>query len=331
MGTYDETQMNETINFLKENDDFLIVSHVHPDGDTISSSLAMAFILEGLGKSYTLVNQDEAPSNVKFLPMIENIQRIAKVNRRFKYVITVDVADRHRTGNIEPLLENEATLLNIDHHPTNDFFGDINLIVSTAAATAEIMFDIAKEIKLELHKNIATCIYTGLLTDTGGFRYSNTTPKVMRIAAELLEFHISPGEIAEIALETISLSHVALLKIALTRMEVVEDGFIAWTVLSHNDLVETKNEDTEGIVNYTRNIDGVEVGIFFKEVDRSEIKVSLRSKKMIDVAAIAKGFGGGGHARAAGITFHGSLEEIKKQLIIKIKESKGWNNLGKEK
>ncbi len=319
----------EAVKFIQENDDYLLVSHVHPDGDTISSTLAMAHVLKALGKSFTMVNQDSIPSRFDFLPMAKDIHSSDELKRSFSKVITLDAADKKRIGNIEHLLLKNAEILNIDHHPTNDNFGKINIVVPTAAATAEVMYDLIQEMAMEVNKELATCIYTGLLTDTGGFRYSNTSSKVMRIAADLLTYDISPGEIAEISLETISRNHLTILKRAFDHVELVENDRIAWTVLYHSDLndLSTTSDDTEGIVNYMRNIEGVEVGIFFKEVQSEEFKVSLRSKKVVDVGAIAKGFGGGGHARAAGFTYYGKLEILKEQIISKLLDFKGWGSI----
>ena len=322
-------QLDNAVNFINSKNNFLIVSHVQPDGDTISSSLAMAHLLEYLGKSFQLVNGDSLPNKFQFLPMFNQIKSINSItDKKFSNVITIDVADKFRAGDISPLLNEDVKILNIDHHPTNDNFGDVNLILSTAAATTEVIYDLIQQMKVPLDKELATCIYTGLLTDTGGFRYSNTTAKVMKIAAQLLEYEINPGDIAQISLETISIGHVNLLKKALQRIEILENGLLSWTVITLEDLDESlSNDDTEGIVSYTRNIEGVELGILFKQNRDNEIKVSLRSNKIIDVGAIAKSFGGGGHVRAAGFTYLGTIEKVKEELLAKIKALKGWSNL----
>lgn len=323
-------QLIQAVDFIKNNDDFLIVSHVHPDGDTISSSLAIALILKRLGKSYSLINENHIPDKFNFLPDINSISLISNNERKFSYIITVDVADFSRAGQINQLLNSEYHLLNIDHHPTNDNFGEVNLVSSSAAATVEVIYDLINKMKLSIDQDLATCIYTGLLTDTGGFRYSNTSSKVFRIAAELIEYDISPSKITQAALETISLDHINILKVALNSIEFDESGLISWIVLDLSEITrEIDNEDTEGIINYARNITGVEVGILFKKLNANTIKVSLRSNNVIDVGAIAKSFGGGGHTRAAGYTYNGALEDAKLELFTKIKQTKGWNNLGK--
>lgn len=328
MSSYHE-QLKEAGQFIKGYDEFLLVSHVHPDGDTISSTLAMAHILQSLGKRYEIVDQDPIPDRFRYLPMVEQFHEPVQILKKFSKVITLDVADRKRMGEVENLFADDVEILNIDHHPTNDHFGKANLILPTAAATVEVIYDLMKDMGISLTDEIAACIYTGLLTDTGGFRYSNTSSKVMRIAAELLEYNISPSEIAEAALESISQNHILILKRAFENFNLVEKDRIAMTVLSYSDLqdIAATSDDTEGVVNYMRNIEGVEVGIFFKEAKPEQFKVSLRSKKYIDVGSIAKEFGGGGHARASGFSYNGPLEHIRNEIIEKIKKSEGWIDL----
>jgi len=321
--------LKDAVQFVQDYDEYLLVSHVHPDGDTISSTLAMAYVLKKLGKKFVIINQDPIPDRFLFLPMADLFYSANQVNQSFSHVITLDAADRKRIGDIEHLFAENVKILNIDHHPTNDYFGNINVVVPHAAATAEVMYDFVQEIGIEMDKDLASMIYTGLLTDTGGFRYANTSSKVLRIAAQLLEFGISPGEIAEMALEAISHTHLMILKRAFEHVELLEQGRVAWTVLRLTDLkdLSTASDDTEGVVNYMRNIEGVEVGVFFKEADTEAFKVSLRSKKLVDVGAIAKEFGGGGHERAAGFSFQGPLKTLKSELLSKIKQAKGWNLL----
>ena len=317
--------------FIRSNDNFLIVSHVQPDGDTISSAIAMGLILKGLGKNYTLVNQDKVPDKLKFLLFEETILPIEELTQTFSAVITVDVADHRRMGDLPvTLFEERAEILNIDHHPTNDNFGQINLLQSTASATAEIIYDLAKFMKIPFDHRLAKCIYSGLLTDTGGFRYSNTSPKVLSIAAEMLNHDLNPGEIAERALETITLKYIEALKLALTNLSVYYNGSLAWSNLKYHDLVINSllDSDLEGIVSIVRNIEGVEVAVLCKEIAKEHFKVSLRSKKHVNVGEIAKDFFGGGHARAAGFSYKGSFYSLKDKLLDKITHSEGWNNFG---
>ncbi|NGQ94055.1 bifunctional oligoribonuclease/PAP phosphatase NrnA [Brevibacillus sp. SYP-B805] len=326
MNNYQEA-LTEAARFMKAHDRFLIVSHVNPDGDTTSSALATALLLEQAGKSYVIVNEGETPSKFGFLPRFERILNLSadSLEERFDAVIAVDAADARRMGEVRHLFAPNARILNIDHHPTNDFFGTVNVIRTDAAATAEIMFEVMEAGGFACTPELATCLYTGLLTDTGGFRYSNTTSHVMEIAAKLLRCGVKPGEIAERCLEEITLKHVQVLRRALQSLKLTHRNQVASLKISHADLCETgaTSEDASGLVNYGRNIEGVEVGISFCEPEPGVVKVSFRARAHVDVAQIAKSFGGGGHAKAAGCTLKGELAAIEEQVLAKLSEVLG--------
>jgi phosphoesterase RecJ-like protein len=319
--------LEEAASFMREHDRFLIISHVNPDGDTTSSALATALMLEELGKTYVIVNEGETPAKFGFLPRFEHIRNLAtdRLKETFSAVIAVDAADSQRMGNVRHLFTSQAALLNIDHHPTNDRFGHINVIRTDAAATAEIMFELMEAGGFTCTKDLAVCIYTGMLTDTGGFRYSNTSPNVMEIAAKLLRYGVNPGEIAERCLEEITLEHVQILRRSLQSLKLTHNNLVASLRVSHQDLMETGagTEDASGLVNYARNIEGVEVGLSFLETEPGVVKVSLRARSRVDVSLIAKSLGGGGHAKAAGCTIYGNLGEIEQQVLDRLSEVLG--------
>ncbi|WP_019119166.1 DHH family phosphoesterase [Brevibacillus massiliensis] len=318
-------ELQDAARFMREHDDFLIISHVSPDGDTTGSALAVGLMLEQLGKRCTLVNEGETPAKFGFLPGCERIVNLREqpLGRMFSHVIAVDAADSKRIGEAASLLSPDARIVNIDHHPTNDRFGQVNVIRTDAAATAEIIYELAAAGQFPIDESIATCLYTGLLTDTGGFRYSNTTSRVMEIAARLLAYGIKPGEIAERCLESITLEHVHLLKRALGALSLHYNNRVAALKVSHADLAETNAapDDLSGLVNYGRNIEGVEVGVLLTENAPGVVKVSLRSRSLVDVAEIAKSLGGGGHARAAGCTLKGGLEQAEGLVLAKLGEA----------
>lgn len=323
MHTY-ERALEQAKDFLLEYDDFLIVSHIQPDGDAVSSTLTVGWLLSCLGKKFTMLNEGTIPQRMQFLWNADTIVNMSlrPLERKYSQVICVDCASFHRLGLTTQYVADDALILNIDHHPTNDGYGSINIIKPDAAATAEILFDLLELCNVNWDVDVASLIYTGLLTDTGGFRYSNTSSKVMSIASKLLSYGVNGPELSECLLECMSLAQVQILVRALSTLQMSEDGKIAWVTIRPEDMVTVgaENEDMEGIVNYPRNIQGVEVGILFKVIDGRAVKASLRSAGNVDVAALAYSFGGGGHVRAAGCSVAGSLEEVVERVVSKVKE-----------
>lgn len=321
MSSY-KASLEAAARFLHEHEHFLVVNHVNPDGDATGSLLAMKWLLDGLGKQTTLVNEGETPAKFMFLPGADEIVSASAQAEHHTYdvVITCDCADFARVGEVAQWFTPECMLLNIDHHPTNDLFGTTNLVRVDAAATAEVIFDLIKHMELSMNKELATCLYTGLLTDTGGFRYSNTSPHVMEAASNLLVHGVESAAIAERMLESITKAHVKLLQRALQTLQLSDDDQAAYLTVTLSDMYETgaSNEDTEGLVNYGRNIEGVEIGVLFKEVADGKVKVSFRSRSQVDVAAIAQSLGGGGHVRAAGCTVVGALVDVQTAVTQKV-------------
>ncbi|BBI34390.1 DHH family phosphoesterase [Cohnella abietis] len=311
--------LKEAATFIRERDDFLIVSHVQPDGDAISSTVAVAWLLEKLGKKFTMLNEGPVPSRLHFLWKSSEILTLDgnESVKQYRNVICVDCADFARVGRTHLWFAPDAELLNIDHHPTNDGFGRVNLMKFHAAATAEILFELLDELEMTLDVDIATAIYTGLLTDTGGFRYSSTSPLVMAMASRLLEAGVNGPELAEHLLERMTIGQLGVIQRGLSRLAFTPDHRIGWLWVNSEDLEETgaTNEDLEGLVNYPRNIEGVEVGILFKQNGQESVKVSLRSAGRVNVAAVAQHFGGGGHVRAAGCRLTEPLPEVINKVV----------------
>ncbi|MDB4868520.1 MAG: bifunctional oligoribonuclease/PAP phosphatase NrnA [Cohnella sp.] len=312
-------QLEQAAAYLRKHDDFLIVSHVQPDGDAISSTIAVGWILAKLGKTYTMMNEGPVPSRLQFLWKSRDMVVCGEgaPDRKFRHVVAVDCADFARVGATKDWFDAEYELLNVDHHATNDGYGTVNLLKFNAAATAEILYDLAEHMKLPLDYDAATVFYTGLLTDTGGFRYSNTSPHVMETASHLLRAGAEGPVLAEQLLERMSMGQLWMIQRGLSRLVFSEDQQIGWLWVTSEDMAETgaSNEDLEGLVNYPRNIEGVEVGILFKENGTNSVKVSLRSTGRVDVAAVAQHFGGGGHIRAAGCRLTVPLSEAMEQVV----------------
>ncbi|MVO99112.1 DHH family phosphoesterase [Paenibacillus lutrae] len=320
-GSYNE-QLEAAKQFIEQYDDFLVVSHVQPDGDAISSTLAIGWLLHRLGKRYTLANEGDIPAKFNQLWGFEDIQTLSQLpeNRHFSHVISVDCADFSRIGQVSQRFAESFELLNIDHHATNDRYGSCAVIQAQAAATVEIIYDLAKLFPFEADLDFGTCIYTGLLTDTGGFRYSSTTPKVMKTAADLLELGVKGSLLAEAYLERMTFEQIRILQRGLSTLNFHKQGKISSISVNTEDVAEigASNEDMDGLVNYARNVEGVEVGLLFKQRDSSTVKVSFRSAGNVDVARIAQTFGGGGHVRAAGCTIKGTLEEAIRLVVEEV-------------
>ncbi|MEK4058932.1 MULTISPECIES: DHH family phosphoesterase [Paenibacillus] len=318
-----EQSLQQTRKFLLEHDDYLVVSHVQPDGDAVSSTLAVGWLLSCLGKKYTMLNEGPIPKRMEYLWHADEIVNLGEgdLPRKYSNVICVDCADFQRVGLTQRFFAQDALIANIDHHPTNNGYGFVTLIKPDAAATAEILFDLLKTFEVEWDIDIATAIYTGLLTDTGGFRYTNTSPKVMAAVSELLALGVNGPELAETLLEEMTLAQVKVLNRALNTLQLTPQGDVAWVYVTPQDMLECNaaNEDLEGIVNYPRNIRGVEVGMLFKVIDETAVKVSLRSAGKVDVAALAQVFGGGGHTRAAGARVEGTLEQAIPRVLEEVR------------
>jgi phosphoesterase RecJ-like protein len=319
-----DSHYKNAADYFRIHDNFLLLCHEKPDGDALGCVLGAAHVLQKLGKTFTLVNDDPIPQRFHFLPMADRFLVTDEVEEQFDVVISLDCGDRRRLGRAEKLVAENAKLLNIDHHITNDYFGTDNLVDLEAAATCQIVYKIAKELELDLDVDTATCLYTGLATDTGCFRYSNTTEEVLMIAASLLRAGVTPYEIIDQAMETMSWSQILLIRESLSTLERDESGKVAWVTIPLEVLerIQGCDDDTDGIVNYPRNIQGVEVGILFRDSKvPGKVKVSLRSKYHIDVGAIAVELGGGGHARAAGATVEGDMESVKTRVIKRVQET----------
>lgn len=295
---------------LRVNASWLIVTHERPDGDALGSGLAMAHILTALGCEWTFLVGEVVPERFQFLPLYERILPLEAVNDRpFDHVVAVDCADDYRFHLVSDAIAPDAIILNIDHHQTNPRYGAVSCVDPDAAATCEIIYHIAQELRIPIATDLAKCLYTGILTDTGGFSYPNTTRAVHQIAAELLECGVQPYDIAEPALEARTWAQMLLLQHALRDMTISADGRYAFISVNRDMLSEAgaSEDDVEGLVAFARSVETVEVGVLLRERPDGLVKASLRSKRLVDVARIAQRFGGGGHARAAGCVLDGPL------------------------
>ncbi len=298
---------------LKENRSFVLTAHVSPDGDSLGSLLAFYEFLTQQGKQVMIVLDDVVPPAYKILPHWEAIRTVDEVGRiNADLLVILDASTADRIGRVGSIVH--APTLNIDHHVSNRGFTDYRWLDADAAATGELIYRLIDEAKSPITKEIAINLYTAIATDCGFFRYANTKPTTMRIGAELLAHGVEPNVIAE-ALETVSMDTMRLTVRALQTMTFFADGKIAIITVTKDML--THDESTDELITYPRKIEGVDVAVMLKQRDDSSVKVSMRSKG-VDVSRVALCFGGGGHARAAGCSIEGTIEEAREKLLAVI-------------
>lgn len=288
---------------LREGGSFLVLLHELPDGDSVGATLAMLLALRRLGKRAMAVGADRVPRPYQFLPMAEQVRVTGEVSlESWDIAIVLDCADPERAGDAWPLARRAKKLINIDHHVTNIGYGDLNLVDPGASATAELVYALVRDLGIEVDRDMADCLFMGIMTDTGSFRYANASPRTFRLAAELMEAGASPEALASSVWESRSISSLRLLARALTTLKVSDDGRMAWLTVDDVALAETgaDEQEVEGFVNYPRSLEGVEVAMLFRPMADGRTRVALRSKGRADVSRVARALGGGGHPRAAG-------------------------------
>lgn len=303
-----EVSLQRTAELLNQASALVITGHVNPDGDCLGSMLALYYHLTALGKKVQLLLDDEPPPVYRFLPGVENIAKPTTAVQA-DLLVVVDASDDMRIGRVRTMVS--ADVLNIDHHVSNLKFADYWHLDFQAAATGEIILELLQSMDAELSADMAVCLYTAIATDCGFFRYANTSAKTMRFAARLIECGVKPHMIAE-QLDAKPLASMLALQKVLDTLEVSHAGKIATITLDAALLADVEN--TEGFINYPRNIEGVEVAVMFKAVDESNVRVSMRSRRL-DVSRLALIFGGGGHMRAAGCTVSGTIGEAKSKVL----------------
>lgn len=301
-----------TVSELKTAENVLVLTHANPDGDTLGSGFALVRILRQLGKKARLVNNDEIPR--KFSYLYENLEQ---EDFREETVIGVDIADRVLLGKETEAKYGDRVKLDIDHHGTNRLFAEKTYVEPDSASCCEIIFLLAEALGVTIDKGIADCLYTGCSTDTGCFRYSNVTERTHRIAAKLIALGADHAAINVKMFETKSFSYIKLQAMALEKLEMHFDGRVSFLTVTRKMLDETgaKDDEIDALVALSRQIEGVQVGVTFKEKPDGVFKVSVRTHEGISAAEICSAFSGGGHKRAAGCSFGASLEEAKQQML----------------
>ncbi len=304
------------INEISLNRAFLIATHENADGDAVGSMLALASYLSALGKDVTIYSCDPLPENYMFLPLAETVHTSIP-DRYFDICFVLDSGDICRTGNELKNHGQIGKIINIDHHPDNKFFGTINLVDPKASATGAIIHRILSAAGYSIDYHTALCIYTAIVTDTGSFRYSNADQEAFSISGQMIASGVNPWFVSERLYESQPLQRLELLSHALLTLHVSDRGDVACITVTRDMFEKTgaTSDLTDGFINYPRSIRGVEVAVFFREVDDGLFKVGFRSKGKVDVSVLAAAFGGGGHHNAAGCKVAGSIEEVSNKVI----------------
>ena len=316
-----ENEMKLAVDSILKSENVYIVSHVQPDGDNLGSCLSLALAMKKIKKEVYILKVDETPSDFLFLPGIDMIKDYDD-NDEIDLLIAVDASDMDRLGKNKELVNSAKTVINIDHHVSNTSFGDINVVDSNASATGELIYKLINEIKIDIDEDIATCIYTAISTDTGSFMYDNTTAETHEIASKLINYGANKEDININIYQNRSLERTQLFIKSLNSLDMYFDDQVAIIKITQDMLKETATtmEDTEGIISFVRDIGPVEVAVLLKETNNEETKVSMRSKRFVDVAKLTSVFNGGGHKKAAGCTVNKPIMEVDKLLLSEIEK-----------
>ena len=310
--------LNEIATVLREGKCFLFVTHKDPDLDGIGSMLALSKALLNEGKDVVVLTEKPVPAAFNVLKGSERIVQSFDSEIDFDAVVILDCGEIKRIGGFNEFIERHKFLINIDHHATNDFFGNLNLVDSNSSSTGELVFRVIMAAGLSIDSEMADSIFIAIHTDTGSFNYENTTSASLKIAAKMMEeYNTKPWELSRKIIDVYSLSRLKLLEMALGNIEFHNEGKIGIMTLSLEMFkkAHAKQMDGEGFVNYPRFVYGVEVGVLIRQTDKNDFKFSLRSNSRMNVAQLASQFGGGGHIRAAGFKTHGVFETIKKNFL----------------
>jgi phosphoesterase RecJ-like protein len=314
------SELQRIVETVRANQRFVISSHARPDGDSIGSQLAMAYALTALGKTVRVVNKDRAPAPLLAFPGVPEIEITDQVEFAFDVALLMECGSLARTG-VEGL--DGGLVVNIDHHPDNAGYGHINWFDASAAACGEMVFTLVEALGVPLTETIATHVYLAILTDTGSFHFSSISPRTFDICRQTLEAGVDPVAVARNVYDSNNLGRLRLFGAVLSAMRLSESGRVAIVYVDHEMAQEAGGtyEDTEGLINLPLTVREIQAVVFFKQGDTAEYRVSMRSKGEIDIGAIAKTFGGGGHKNAAGCTVTGAIETLQGVFVAAIERA----------
>ncbi|MBA3321121.1 MAG: bifunctional oligoribonuclease/PAP phosphatase NrnA [Pyrinomonadaceae bacterium] len=325
--------LSQVVELIERKHRFAITSHVRPDGDSLGSSLGLYWLLLALGKDPEVIMRDPVPHAYQKLPGVGTVRVTPAVDVPYDAVFVIECSDVDRPGLID--LEKQL-VVNIDHHSTTALFGTINWIDSTASAVGEMIYNLCKAIGVRPSKEIAECVYTALVTDTGSFHYSNTSERTFKVASELVRAGVKPAKISQAVFNNYPWSKLALLSDVLATARHDASGRVAWLrqTLEMQERASASDEDSDGFVNYPMSCGAVEAVAFLKETAPGVYRTSLRSKGEVNVARIAERFGGGGHRNAAGCALYGDWDEAEGAVVrllveaVEQRASNGTNGRG---
>lgn len=315
-------KFNQLEELIKNSKKILIVSHINPDGDAIGSVCSMyTTIYDNFKKKSDILVIGHLPNSYKFLPNIDKAEFKFDDSMVYDLVITLDVAALDRLSNAKILFEKAKATINIDHHKTNNEFGNINVVKGSASSTGEVLLEIYNEQNWKISLDSAIGLYTAILTDTGGFRYENTSENVFKSAAQLVKIGINPNEIYKHCYELKSKNFVMFQNYCINKAEFAHNDKIAYSTVYKRDIERFNGEEdfTDGLVEILRAIETTDIAFLAKEIDSKTTKISMRSKKS-DVAEICSVYGGGGHTFAAGCTIKTNIEGAVKRMLKTIEE-----------
>ncbi|GAB4556975.1 MAG: bifunctional oligoribonuclease/PAP phosphatase NrnA [Geothermobacteraceae bacterium] len=309
------------IDLIRNRNRFLVAAHGKPDGDALAATLALVNALRRIGKQVVAYNQDPVPKDLEFLPGSHAVVSHLDDGRRFDVGFILDAGSLDRAGS--HLADHCDRLVNIDHHPFSEIAGALNYVDTGASATGVMVWRILEEMGYDFDPDVATCIYTAVLADTGSFRYSNADREAFEVAGRMVDLGVNPWEISSRLYESQPEERLHLLGMALGTLEVSPCGRFASIVVTEDmyRMTGANAEHTDRFINYPRSIEGVEVAIFYRQVGRREYKVGFRSAGRIDVGELARRLGGGGHHNASGALAEGTIELVKARVSNMIEEA----------
>lgn len=311
--------IRETVRAIRKAKRVLIASHVNPDGDTIGCMLALGLAFLHFDKKVIMVCQDGVPARFQFLPGSELIQ--SETSEIADVAIAVDCGSKHQLGSIAPAFFRSKLTVQIDHHDFGEAFGKIQVLEEEASAVGEIVYELIRALKIEITPPIATCLMTSIIVDTGAFRFSNIRPKTFEICSRLIKKGVDLQHLIEESYWKKTRTMSRLIGHCMLKTEFSPDGAIAWTTVYQKDFKRfaAKLSDVDAVADELRSIEGVKVAAVFREVEKSRFRVSLRSRHGINVATVARAFGGGGHHNSAGCSLRGS--ETRRARLLEQLES----------